>query len=284
MISAKGLYYGGAGSAALLQTSPLERPCGVQLFGREPALMAQMARHICERYAGELAVIDINMGCPAPKITGNGEGSALMLEPALAGRIVAAVAKASALPVTVKFRKGYDGARGNAVEFAKVAQDSGAAMVAVHGRTREQMYQGKADWDVIAAVKQAVHIPVIGNGDVFTGADAVRMRAHTGCDGIMVARGAQGNPFIFKEIKAALAGEAYAPPTGRERIDMAMEHLARMAAWKGERAAVEMRKHLAWYVKGLRGAAALRVRVNQATDVAALKGLLEEYRDAIPVP
>lgn len=274
MVSAKGLYYGGGGSAALLETAACERPCGVQIFGREPALMAEISRRLCGENRGELALIDINMGCPAPKITGNGEGSALMLEPALAGRIIEAVTKASSLPVTVKFRKGFDDAHVNALEFGRIAQESGAAMVTVHGRTRAQMYAGRADWDIIAGVKDALSIPVIGNGDVFCGADALALRAHTGCDGIMVARGAQGNPFIFREIKAALQGAAYAPPTEEERLDMAMVHLKRAVEHKGERAVIEMRKHVAWYLKGIRGAAALRARVNEAATLEAMLDIL----------
>lgn len=279
MVSAKGLFYGGVGSAALLETDPIERPCGVQIFGREPELMAEIARRLCEDSVGELALIDINMGCPAPKITGNGEGSALMLEPALAGRIIEAVAKASTLPVTVKFRKGFDESHVNALEFGRMAENSGAAMVTVHGRTRAQMYSGRADWDIIGEVKAALSIPVIGNGDVFTGADALALRAHTGCDGIMVARGAQGNPFIFAEIKAALAGEAYTQPGEAQRLAMARLHLQRAVAHKGQRAVIEMRKHVAWYLKGVRGAAALRAKANEAATLEEMLALLERAKD-----
>ena len=278
MVSAKGLYYGGAGSAALLETAPNERPCGVQIFGREPGLMAEIAGRLSEENNGELALIDINMGCPAPKITGNGEGSALMLEPVLAGRIIEDVAKASSLPVTVKFRKGFDDNHVNALEFGKIAQESGAAMVTIHGRTRSQMYSGKADWDIIARLKAELSIPVIGNGDIFSGTDALAMRAHTGCDGVMVARGAQGNPFIFKEIKAALCGEPYTPPSEREKLDMAMAHLRRAVEHKGQRAVIEMRKHVAWYLKGIKGAAALRSQVNAANTLEEMLALLDRER------
>lgn len=281
MVSAKGLYYGGAATAALLETAPVERPCGAQLFGREPALLAEIARRLSAERQGELALIDINMGCPAPKIVRNGEGCALMLEPALAGRIIEAVARASSLPVTVKFRKGFDDGHVNALEFARVAQESGAALLTLHGRTRSQMYSGKADWDIIGEVKAAVDIPVIGNGDVFTGADAAAMRAHTGCDGVMVARGAQGNPFIFREIKAALAGAPYTPPTDAERLDMAILHLRRAVARQGPRAAVEMRKHVAWYIKGMRGGALLRAQVNAAATAAQMEALLGAFRDSL---
>lgn len=281
MVSAKGLFYGGKSSFALLDTAKEERPCGVQLFGSEPEIMADMARKLSEEYGEELAIIDINMGCPARKITGNREGSALMLDPTLASRIIAAVQKASRLPVTVKFRKGFDGARVNAVEFARMAEESGAAAITVHGRTREQMYAGKADWDIIAAVKRAVSIPVVGNGDVFCGADALALLKHTGCDGVMVARGAQGNPFLFAEIKAALRGEPYEPPTNGERLETAMAHVRAHVKHKGERAVIEMRKHVAWYVRGMRDAAALRVELNACPTAEALCTLLEAYRNSL---
>lgn len=278
MVSAKGLYYGSDRTASLLAASPSERPYGVQLFGAEPEIVAAMAKRLCAEAHDGLALIDLNMGCPARKITGNGEGSALMRDLPRAARIIEATVKASSLPVTVKFRKGYDAAHVNAVAFARMAEESGAAMVTVHGRTREQMYSGKADWDVIAEVKQAVSIPVIGNGDVFSGADALALRAHTGCDGVMVARGAEGNPFVFAEIKAALAGKAYTPPTGSERIEAALAHARRLVACRGERAVIEMRKHVAWYLSGMRGASTLRVRVNAIGSLAELEAMLTQYK------
>ena len=274
MVSAKGLYYGSDRTAALLAASEAERPYGVQLFGAEPEIVSAMAKRLCEENHEGLALIDINMGCPARKITGNGEGSALMRDLPRAGRIIEATAKASTLPVTVKFRKGYDESSVNAVAFARMAESSGAAMVTIHGRTREQMYSGKADWDIIAEVKQAVSIPVIGNGDVFSGADALAMRAHTGCDGIMVARGAEGNPFLFREIQAVLRGEAYAPPTVEERIDTALLHARRLVETRGKRAIIEMRKHVAWYLSGMRGAAALRGAVNRIDSLEELSAML----------
>ncbi len=279
MVSAKGLYYGSDRTASLLAASPSERPYGVQLFGAEPEIVAAMAKRLCAEAHDGLALIDLNMGCPARKITGNGEGSALMRDLPRAARIIEATVKASSLPVTVKFRKGYDAAHVNAVAFARMAEESGAAMVTVHGRTREQMYSGKADWDVIAEVKQAVSIPVIGNGDVFSGADALALRAHTGCDGVMVARGAEGNPFLFAEIKAALAGKAYAPPTGPERIEAALSHARRLVECRGERAVIEMRKHVAWYLSGMRGASALRARVNAVGSLAELEAMLTQYKE-----
>ena len=278
MISAKGLLYGGENTRQLLATAENERPCGAQLFGRDPEILAGMAKRLCEEHAGEIAVIDINMGCPARKIVSNGEGSALMLEPALAGRIIREVARASSLPVTVKFRKGFDAGHINAVAFAKMAQENGAAAVTVHGRTREQMYSGQADWDIIAEVKAALSIPVIGNGDVFSGADAVKMKAHTRCDGVMVARGAQGNPFIFEEINAALEQRPYEAPTPARRIEVAVEHARQLVEHKGEWAVVQMRKHAAWYVKGLAGAAELRVQVNTCRSLEQMLALLEGYK------
>lgn len=280
MVSAKGLFYGDANTARLLETAENERPCAVQLFGRDPALLSDMAKRLEDERGGEIACIDLNMGCPARKIVSNGDGCALMLESALAGKIVRAVSRAVKLPVSVKFRKGYDEAHENAVEFAKVLSDNGAAWLTVHGRTREQMYAGKADWDVIAAVKAAVHVPVVGNGDVYGGADALELKK-TGCDGVMVARGAMGNPFIFREIKAAIAGEPYTPPTAAARLDMAMAHARAMVDWCGEHGAVEMRKHVAWYVRGMRGAAALRVRVNKCGTLEALLSLLRAYQEEL---
>ncbi|MEN6470750.1 MAG: tRNA dihydrouridine synthase DusB [Clostridiaceae bacterium] len=277
MVSAKGLSYGGKNSFALLETAAEERPCGVQLFGSEPAVMADMARMLSERYVGQLAVIDINMGCPARKITSNREGSALMLDPLRASRIISAVVKASSLPVTVKFRKGYDQTRANAPEFARMAEESGASAVTVHGRTREQMYAGKADWDSIAAVKRMVKIPVIGNGDVFSGADAAALLKHTGCDGVMVARGAQGNPFLFSEIKAALRGQLYEGPSDARRIETAILHVKAHVAHKGERAVIEMRKHAAWYVRGMKDSASVRARINACATAGELCAVLAAY-------
>lgn len=281
MVSAKGLYYGSERTASLLAASPLERPYGVQFFGAEPEIVAEMAKRLADEAHPGLALIDLNMGCPARKITGNGEGSALMLDLPRAARIIESAAKSSSLPITVKFRKGFDAAHINAVAFARMAEESGAAMLTVHGRTREQMYSGKADWDIIAAVKTAVSIPVIGNGDVFSGQDALALRAHTGCDGIMVARGAEGNPFIFREIQAALAGKPYAPPTNAERIDTALAHARRLVECRGARAVIEMRKHVAWYLSGMRGASALRAQVNATGSLAELEAMLTQYKHAL---
>jgi tRNA-dihydrouridine synthase B len=287
MVSAKGLYYGSDRTASLLAASPAERPYGVQLFGAEPEIVAAMAKRLCDEAHEGLALIDLNMGCPARKITGNGEGSALMRDLPRAARIIQAAAKASSLPITVKFRKGYDAEHINAVAFARMAEESGAQMVTVHGRTREQMYSGRADWDIIAEVKQALSIPVIGNGDVFSGADALALRAYTGCNGVMVARGAEGNPFIFREIKAALRGEPYSPgsgaspPAAAERIDAALVHARRLVACRGNRAVIEMRKHVAWYLSGMRGASALRAQVNRIDSLAELEAMLTQYKGSL---
>ncbi|MDD3920284.1 MAG: tRNA dihydrouridine synthase DusB [Eubacteriales bacterium] len=282
MVSAKGLLYGGAATKSLLLTAPAERPCGVQLFGRDGQIVADMAKRIQDEYANSIAIIDINMGCPAHKIVGNGEGSALMQDLGTASAVIEKTAKAVSLPVTVKFRKGWDDAHVNAVAFAKMAENSGASAVCVHGRTRMQMYSGKADWEIIRQVKEAVHIPVLGNGDLFSGADVLAMRNQTGCDGVMVARGAQGNPWLFREINAALSGKAYTPPTAAERIQGAIFHAKAQEAYSGAHGVIEMRKHIAWYLKGIRGANALRVQVNGCTSFSALYALLEEFAGRNP--
>lgn len=278
MISAKGMHHGNENTEALLETAPEETTFGVQLFGSEPNILAQAAHTLCRGHLIGLAVIDINMGCPAHKIVRNGEGSALMKNELLAAKIIETVVRASSVPVSVKFRKGWDDAHVNAVSFAKLAQDSGAAMITIHGRTREQMYEGRADRDIIARAKQAVRIPVIANGDVFTGEDALAMREHTGCDGVMIARGVRGNPFIFREIKAALAGAKYDAPTPAQRIDMAAAHAKALVARKGPGAVAQLRKHVAWYAGGLNGAATLRRRVNTVENMQDLLDLLERYK------
>lgn len=279
MVSAKGLLYGSDKTAMLLKTAPEERPVVVQLFGREPALLAEAARRICAEYnpAGErpgVAAIDLNFGCPAPKITGNGEGSALLLEPELCKTIVSAVAVAVDVPVTVKLRKGFDAAHINAVEIARICEDSGAALITVHGRTTEQRYTGHSDWDCVAAVKAAISVPVIGNGDVCSGADARRMLERTGCDGLMIGRGALGNPWIFAEIKAALAGGAYTPPDMHARMNLALRHARMTVEEKGDYGIIELRKHLARYISGRREAAALRARLNSAKTLEQIEEIL----------
>lgn len=273
MISAKALYYKNKNTIPLMQTEREEQPLGVQIFGSEPELMGQMAHKLEER---GFAFIDINMGCPVPKIVGNHEGSALMLNPKLAGCIVKEVVKAVSLPVTVKFRTGFDEAHKNAVEFARTLEANGAAALAVHGRTREQYYSGRADWEMIRRVKQAVLVPVIGNGDIFCGDDAVRMRKETGCDGIMIGRGARGNPWIFCEIQAALRGEAKPPAPDILKIKQMILRQARLGVkYKGEYTAIrEMRKHTAWYTRGMPGSARIRAAVNQVETLRELEELL----------
>jgi tRNA-dihydrouridine synthase B len=276
MVSAKGLHYGGSErrTEALLSIDPLEAPAAIQLFGSDPAILAEQAAALADRMGGDLALIDINMGCPAKKIVANGEGSALMRDMDKAYAVISAVARSVDLPVTVKFRKGWDDTSVNAVEFAVMAQQAGADAVTVHGRTREQQYAGKADWDIIRQVKQAVSIPVIGNGDVFSADDYFHMKQQTGCDGVMIARGAMGNPWIFAAVRAAKQGIAFAPPSAKERVEMALRHAKSLVDQKGARAIVEMRKHAAWYIKGIPGAAAARNGINDCESYEELEKLL----------
>ncbi|MCX6349697.1 MAG: tRNA dihydrouridine synthase DusB [Candidatus Aureabacteria bacterium] len=281
MVGVKGLHYNPAAriSQALLTFSPEETPCAVQIFGSDAEMMAAQARKIVERHGANIALIDINMGCPVTKIVARGEGSALMREPELAAAIVRRVAAVCGVPVTVKFRKGWDDTNVNAVEFARAMEAAGASAVAVHGRTRSQFYRGKADWDAIAAVKEAVTVPVIGSGDVFSASDAKAMLEQTGVDAVMVARGARGNPWIFRQSRALIdTGEEIAPPTLFERIDMAREHASALVAFGGERAFARMRKHVAWYIKGMPGAAFFRGRANAVGGYRELDELLVEYR------
>lgn len=285
MISAKGLHYNpdSAISQSLLTFADNEVPCAVQLFGSEPDVMAQQAARIVERHAEKIALIDINMGCPVSKVVSKGEGSALMRTPEVAEKIVSEVARAvSPVPVTTKFRKGWDDSDEiTAVEFAKRMEAAGAAAVAVHGRTRAQFYHGKADWSVIADVKAAVSVPVLGSGDVFSAEDVVSMLAETGVDAVMVARGAQGNPWIFEQVTALMSGLEPIDPTPVERIEMAREHGRELVEFGGERAFSRMRKHVAWYAFGMPGAAYLRGRVNEVASYAEMDALLVEYLEYI---
>ena len=278
MLSAKGwIYSQGKNREAqeLLTRLPGEGIGGLQLFGREPELMAEAARRL---HTAGFEFFDLNFGCPAPKITGTGEGSALMREPELIGRIVCAVANAVDSPVTAKIRAGWDAESINAVEVAQICEQAGAAAIAVHGRTRVQQYAGQADWGVIRAVKRCVSVPVFGNGDVRSGADALRMMEETGCDGVLVGRAAQGNPWIFREIRAALAGEDIPEVTGQERVDMALRHFELELRLHGERGGLlEMRKHIAWYVHGMRGAARFREQVNRLEHPDDVRGALMEF-------
>jgi len=296
MVSAKALCYEQRShrpvTEARVRTAPLaavmrdEYPMAVQLFGAEPQFMAEAARLLeSGEYRGAVGeippvAIDVNMGCPMAKIVGNGEGSALLKTPPLAAEIVRAIVAAVRLPVTVKIRAGWDRDSINAVEMAKRLEDAGAAMICVHGRTREQMYAPSADWEIIRAVKEAVRIPVVGNGDLFCAVDVEKMQKQTGCDGVMIARGAQGNPWIFSEIRAKMEGIPYRAPDPQERLQVAMEHAELLIREKGERVGVaESRKHMAWYLHGMRGAAAARgeiMRVQTAEELRAIfDGLLE---------
>lgn len=275
MVSAKAVLYNNKNTRELLQIDPAERPAAVQLFGSEPDIMAEIAARLEE---GPYDYIDVNMGCPVPKIVNNGEGSALMKNPERAKEVLTAMVKAVKKPVTVKFRKGFNDLSVNAVEFAKMAESCGVAAVAVHGRTREQYYSGKADWDIIRQVKEAVSIPVWGNGDVFTPEDAKRMKEETGCDGIMVARGAKGNPWLFKRILHYLeTGELLPPPTAEEVKRMIVRHGTLQTEFRGEEIAMrEMRKHVAWYTAGFPHSSALRNDINQVETLEELERLVDE--------
>ena len=306
MISAKALYYRNKNTAGLMQHAPMEQPIGVQLFGNEPELMAEMA----ERIEEEFAFIDINMGCPVPKVVNNGEGSALLKDPDRVSAIVSAMVRRIHRPLTVKIRKGFDDSGINAPEIAKRIADAGAAAVAVHGRTRSQYYSGKADWDIIRQVKEAVDIPVIGNGDIWCAEDAVRMIEETGCDGVMVARGARGNPWIFAQIKEAFSRDdrTGTKKTGRAAAEnpekirreaaenpekirrmsteepekirrMILRHGKLLAECKGEAVAMrEMRKHIAWYTAGVPHSSRLRGMSNTIRTYEDLENLMEMFR------
>lgn len=270
MVSAKAIYYNNKNTEALMKVDERERPFSLQLFGSDPQLMADMVKKIEDR---PYDIIDINMGCPVPKVVNNGEGSALMKNPVLAGQIIEAMAKATEKPVTVKIRKGFDDAHINAVEMARVAQESGAAAIAVHGRTREQYYHGKADWDIIRQVKEAVHIPVIGNGDVDSAEAAKAIVEYTGCDGIMLGRGLQGNPWLVSQI---LTGRG--KPTIDEIVEMVLRHARMQIEFAGEYLGIrQMRKHVAWYTTGYPGSSKLRGMVNQVESMEELEKLMHDY-------
>ncbi len=278
MVSAKGVQYNNKNTESLLYIDEKERPAALQLFGADPVILSETAKRLEER---NFDILDINMGCPVPKVVNNGEGSALMKNPKLIGEIVKMVSGAIKKPVTVKIRKGFTPDAVNAVQVAKIAEDCGAAAVAVHGRTREQYYSGKADWEIIGAVKQAVTIPVIGSGDIYTPEDAKQMIVQTGCDGIMMARGTRGNPWIFEQIKAYLdSGVLIQKPSLTQVKEMILRHAALSIEYKGEFIGIrEMRKHVAWYTTGFAGAARLRNRVNEIETMEDLVKLLEEYED-----
>ncbi|HBG8312526.1 TPA: tRNA dihydrouridine synthase DusB [Clostridioides difficile] len=278
MINGKALCYDDENTKKMLKIEEEEHPVAVQIFGSEPEFMGRAAE-IMNDYSNE--ILDINMGCPAPKVVKNGDGSALMKNPKLAEEVLRAVVKNSKKPVTLKIRKGWDDNSVNSVEIAKIAEDCGISALAIHGRTREQFYTGKADWDIIAEIKKNLSIPVIGNGDVFTIEDSINMLDKTGCDAIMIGRGAQGNPWIFKRINHYMnTGEILPEPTLNEKISTAIKHLKLAVEEHGEYVAVrEMRKHIAWYLKGLRNSAKLRDEINKIEDYQEVVSKLEYYME-----
>lgn len=276
MISAKGLYYNDKKTAELMRISDDERPCAIQIFGSDADIMAEVIPKVME-YRPD--IIDINMGCPTPKIVNNGDGSALLKNPALIGEIVRKVSDASPVPVTVKIRKGWDSDSINAVETAKIIEANGAAAIAVHGRTRAEFYSGAADWDIIRSVKNAVKIPIIGNGDIKTAYDAKRMLDKTGCDAVMIGRGSEGNPFIFRQINEYLrTGTVTFFPSPQDRLNQMTEHIEMLICEKGEsRGIKEARKHIAWYIKGLPSASRFKAEVFQINSFAEMRQALTKY-------
>lgn len=275
MVSAKAILYKNKNTEELLTVDSREHPVSLQLFGSDPDIISEIAKQIEER---PFDILDINMGCPVPKVVNNGDGSALMKNPRLAGEIIEKTARAIGKPVTVKIRKGFDEEHVNAVELAHIAQESGAAAVAVHGRTREQFYSGKADWDIIRQVKEAVSIPVIGNGDLLTAEDVIAMEKQTGCDGFMIARGAEGNPWIFNQILHYFKTGEYLPkPDFAEMTEMLLRHARMQLEFKGEYTGIrEIRKHAAWYTAGYKNSSKLRGRINEVENYEQLEALFRE--------
>lgn len=278
MINAKALCYDDKNTKKMLNILDEEHPVAVQIFGSEPEFMGKVAQ-ILNDYPNE--ILDINMGCPAPKVVKNGDGSALMRNPKLAGQVLDQVVKNSKKPVTLKIRKGWDDNSVNALEIAKIAEDCGICAITIHGRTREQYYSGQADWDIIGEVKSQLSIPVIGNGDVTSVEDAIRIKDHTGCDAIMIGRGAQGNPWIFKRIDHYMkTGQLLDPPSKDEKIDIAIKHMDLAIKEHGEYVAVrEMRKHIGWYLKGMKHSARFRDQINHMVTAKEVIDTLNQYRN-----
>lgn len=276
MVSSKGMFYNDEKTKQLMNINDAERPVAVQIFGSDATIMSETAKKVSE----EADIIDINMGCPAPKVTKNLDGSKLMLHPELVDEITKMVVGANSVPVTIKIRKGWDDEHVNAVEVARIAEKNGVSAITVHGRTREQFYTGKADLDIIKKVKEAVNIPVIGNGDIVDGESAKKMFQETGCDAIMIGRGSNGNPWIFKEVIEYLENGIELPkPTLEERKQMILRHLKMLVEYKGEYTAIrEMRKQIAWYIKGIENAATIRNEINQIEDLNELVGKIKQIR------
>ncbi|MBO5287473.1 MAG: tRNA dihydrouridine synthase DusB [Clostridia bacterium] len=288
MVSSKAMFFEDKKTALLAEIRDDDRPIGIQIFGHEPSVMANSAFLLSTgsyKYAKSNTppdIIDINMGCPVKKIVTSGDGSALLNNPKLCGEIIKECVNASRVPVTVKIRAGWDKESINCVEIAKIAEANGASAICVHGRTRSQMYEPFANWEYIRQVKESVSIPVIGNGDIYSASDALRMLEQTGCDGVMIGRGAMGNPFIFEEIKCALTEKAYTPPTIFEKIKVAKEHALLLTEEKDERLAIcESRKHMAWYLKGAKGSASVRLEINGASSLSQLFEILDRYENQL---
>lgn len=277
MVSAKAMHYNDEETIELSRTHPDERPVAVQIFGSDPEVMAEAAQRFSAR--DDISIIDINMGCPAPKIAKNGEGCALMRNPGLVRQIVRATVAAAEKPVTVKIRKGWDASSLNAMEIAGICEEEGAAAITIHGRTRDQYYAGNADWSIIKDIKKQMSIPVIGNGDVKTPEDAKRMLDETGCDAVMVGRGAQGNPWLFSAIASYLSSGSYQREVpAREKLEIILRQYSLMEQYKGKhKALLEMRKHTAWYLHGLSGSAKIKSEIFQTQDLADAKKILTEY-------